>query len=132
MPFFSGSGNDNDEYDNLGIDWVIHYVFDDVGLHLLPLFPALPPRLKLTSDLSCPEFTQAISEFQTLINDLHEANLRTQVRHGYGNSLLVCVRVPRDHLGNMIHKSRYAPLPSAIITVPDMQQDKRLSLLRHA
>ena len=41
MPFFSGSGNDNDEYDNLGIDWVIHYVFDDVGLHLLPLLPRI-------------------------------------------------------------------------------------------
>lgn len=89
-------------------------------------------RLKLTSDLSWLEFTQAISEFQTLINDLHEAGLRTQVRHGYGNSLLVCVRVPRDHLGNMIHKSRYASIPSDNSTVPDIQQGKRLSLLRHA
>lgn len=32
MPFFSGSGKrDSDEDDNLGIDWVIHYVFEDVG-----------------------------------------------------------------------------------------------------
>lgn len=118
MPFFSGSAKpDEDEYDNLGIDWVVHYVFDDVGLHLPPppLPALLPMRLKLTSFvISWPEFTQAISEFQTLINDLHEAGLRTQVRHGYGNSLLVCVRVPRDHLGNMIHKSRYASLPSDI------------------
>lgn len=90
-------------------------------------------RLKLTSDLSWPEFTQAIKEFQTLIDDLHDAGLRTQVRHGYGNSLLVCVRVPRDHLGNMIHKSRYASIQSGTIyTVPDIQQGKRLSLLRHA
>ncbi|OJJ88700.1 anoctamin family protein [Aspergillus glaucus CBS 516.65] len=81
MPFFSGK-RDSYEDDNLGIDWVVHYVFDDV------------------------EHTQAIREFQELIDDLHQAGLYTQVRHGHGNSLLVCVKVPRDLLGNMIHKSR--------------------------
>lgn len=30
MPFFSGK-RDSYEDDNLGIDWVVHYVFDDVG-----------------------------------------------------------------------------------------------------
>lgn len=53
------------------------------------------------------ELTQAIREFQELIDDLNQAGLCTQVRHGHGNSLLVCVKVPRDLLGNMIHKSRY-------------------------
>lgn len=37
MPFFSGSGSvDDDESDNLGIDWVVHYVFDGVGMSPLP------------------------------------------------------------------------------------------------
>lgn len=54
------------------------------------------------------ELTQAIREFQELIHDLNQAGLCTQVRHGHGNSLLVCIKVPRDLLGNMIHKSRYS------------------------
>lgn len=37
MSFFSGSATaKNDDHDNLGIDWVIHYVFDNVGLLQLP------------------------------------------------------------------------------------------------
>jgi hypothetical protein len=42
-----------------------------------------------------------------LVADLHEAGLRVQVRHGHGASLLVCIRVPRDRLGKLIHKSRF-------------------------
>lgn len=49
---------------------------------------------------------QAIAEYRTLIHDLIEAGLRVQVRHGHGASLLVCIRVPRDQLGHMIHTSR--------------------------
>lgn len=41
------------------------------------------------------------------MQDLHGAGLNTQIRHGHGESLLVCVKVPRDQLGNMVHKSRY-------------------------
>ncbi|EAW13470.1 anoctamin family protein [Aspergillus clavatus NRRL 1] len=73
---------DETELGNLGVDWVIHYQFENL------------------------ETSQAIKTFQTLIHDLEEANLQTQVRHGDGASLLVCVRVPRDHLGHMIHESR--------------------------
>ena len=52
MPFFSGSAKpDEDEYDNLGIDWVVHYVFDDVGLHLPP-----PPSPRITSDEAETDF----------------------------------------------------------------------------
>jgi anoctamin-10 len=47
--------------------------------------------------------------FQNLIHNLKAAQLQIQVRHGYGSSLLVCVRVPRDHLGRMIYESRYPP-----------------------
>ncbi|PLB40448.1 anoctamin family protein [Aspergillus candidus] len=72
----------NGELDNRGVDWVIHYNFDDL------------------------DSAQAVDEFRSLIHDLEAAHLRTRVRHGYGSSLLICVRVPRDHLGHMIHQSR--------------------------
>jgi hypothetical protein len=52
------------------------------------------------------EIPKAIEEFRTLVNDLREAKLQVQVRPGYGASLLVCIRVPRDLLGNMVYKSR--------------------------
>ncbi|RAH69068.1 anoctamin family protein [Aspergillus aculeatinus CBS 121060] len=73
---------DQAELDNFGVDWVIHYSFEDL------------------------EISQAISEFRTLIHDLEEAHLQVQVRHGYGPSLLVFIRVPPDLLGNMVYKSR--------------------------
>lgn len=41
------------------------------------------------------------------MHDLTEAGLRVQVRHGYGPALLVCIHVPRDHLGKMVQQSRY-------------------------
>lgn len=49
-----------------------------------------------------------------MIHDLKGAQLQIQVRHGHGASLLVCVRVPRDHLGRMIYASRYL----AVYTLP--------------
>ncbi|GES59905.1 plasma membrane stress response protein [Aspergillus terreus] len=74
--------SDPADLDNLGVDWIIRYDFDDIDI------------------------SQAIEEFRTLIHDLEEAHCQTQVRHGYGASILVCVHVPREHLGNMVHKSR--------------------------
>jgi hypothetical protein len=56
---------------------------------------------------NCIDQAQAISEFRTLVHDLTEAGLRVQIRHGHGSALLVCIRVPRDHLGKMVHQSRY-------------------------
>ncbi|KAL4912745.1 calcium-activated chloride channel-domain-containing protein [Aspergillus aurantiobrunneus] len=70
------------QLDNFGVDWVVHYEFDDI------------------------EPSTAIDEFETLIHDLHEAHLETQVRHGHGASLLVFIRVPRMHLGSMVYQSR--------------------------
>lgn len=49
---------------------------------------------------------QAIAEYRALVDDLTGAGLRIQVRHGRGPSLLICIRVPRDHLGKMIYQSR--------------------------
>ncbi|KAJ5835276.1 hypothetical protein N7447_001302 [Penicillium robsamsonii] len=83
MSWLAGYGNsDEDDNDNLGVDWVLQYEFGDI------------------------DQAQAIIEFRTLINDLSEAGLRVQVRHGHGQAVLVCIRVPRDHLGNLIHQSR--------------------------
>ncbi|KAL5340954.1 calcium-activated chloride channel-domain-containing protein [Aspergillus crustosus] len=70
------------QLDNFGVDWVVHYEFVDI------------------------ETSQATAEFESLIHDLHTAGLETQVRHGHGASLLVFIRVPRAHLGNLVHQSR--------------------------
>lgn len=70
------------QHDNFGVDWVVHYQFDDI------------------------EPSKAIEEFESLIHDLHEAHLETQVRHGHGASLLVFIRVPRLHLGSLVYQSR--------------------------
>ncbi|KAF7136928.1 hypothetical protein CNMCM5793_006590 [Aspergillus hiratsukae] len=80
--FFHNHRYDHAELDNLGVDWVIHYQFEEI------------------------DTSRAIEEFRELIHDLKGAQLQIQVRHGHGPSLLVCVRVPRDHLGHMIYESR--------------------------
>ncbi|KAB8237131.1 anoctamin family protein [Aspergillus alliaceus] len=83
MGLLTGSRElDRAEANNFGVDWVIHYQFEDT------------------------ELGNAIEEFRTLIHDLQEAKLQVQVRRGYGPSLLLCIRVPRNHLGNMVYKSR--------------------------
>ncbi|KAJ5130047.1 uncharacterized protein N7515_006086 [Penicillium bovifimosum] len=83
MSWLAGYGkSDHDDYDNLGVDWVLQYEFGDIDQE------------------------QAITEFRMLISDLKEAGLRVQVRHGHSAALLVCIRVPRDHLGNLVHQSR--------------------------
>ncbi|KAJ5452486.1 Anoctamin/TMEM 16 [Penicillium cf. griseofulvum] len=83
MSCLAGYGDtDEDDNDNLGVDWVLQYDFGNI------------------------DQAQAITEFRTLIDDLTEAGLRVQVRHGHGQALLVCIRVPRDHLGNLVHQSR--------------------------
>ncbi|KAL2832528.1 calcium-activated chloride channel-domain-containing protein [Aspergillus cavernicola] len=74
--------SDQAELENFGVDWVVHYQFDDV------------------------EISKATSEYEALIHDLHEAHLETQVRHGHGASVLIFIRVPRAYLGNLVHQSR--------------------------
>ncbi|KAL2818684.1 calcium-activated chloride channel-domain-containing protein [Aspergillus granulosus] len=73
---------DQAQLENFGVDWVVHYEFEDLDI------------------------SKAIDEFESLLHDLHEANLETQVRPGHGASLLVFIRVPRAHLGNLVHQSR--------------------------
>ncbi|OJJ50663.1 hypothetical protein ASPZODRAFT_55785 [Penicilliopsis zonata CBS 506.65] len=70
------------EHDNFGVDWVLHYEFEDI------------------------DSTLAVDEFRALIQQLEDAHLHTQVRPGNDTSLLVFIRIPRDRLGVMIHESR--------------------------
>ncbi|KAL4902682.1 hypothetical protein BDW74DRAFT_56486 [Aspergillus multicolor] len=70
------------ELDNFGVDWVVHYQFDDI------------------------EPSKATEELTSLLADLHAAHLETQVRHGHGSSLLIFIKVPRMHLGRLVHQSR--------------------------
>lgn len=56
--------------------------------------------------LTVADQNQAIAEFRTLIEDLHDASLRVQVRRGDNATLLVFIHVPRNHLGQMIQKSK--------------------------
>ncbi|KAL3448384.1 calcium-activated chloride channel-domain-containing protein [Aspergillus insuetus] len=70
------------QLENFGTDWVVHYAFGDI------------------------DPSKAIEEYESLLKDLNEANLETQVRHGHGASLLVFIKAPRHHLGNLVHQSR--------------------------
>ncbi|KAF2626287.1 hypothetical protein BU25DRAFT_422480 [Macroventuria anomochaeta] len=57
-------------------------------------------------DFGSVEHETAVTEFTELIKDLQSAGLNTEVRHGYDQSLLVFVQVPRELLGNTVYKSR--------------------------
>lgn len=102
MSWLAGYGKlDDGENDNLGVDWVLQYEFDDIGACCMGYPGGIDAH---TDDLL--DQAQATTEFRTLVHDLTEAGLRVQVRHGHGSSLLVCLRVPRDQLGRMVHQSR--------------------------
>lgn len=92
-----GKSKLGDEQDNLGVDWVVHYQFEDLGWFSLCI-----SSLGLTLE----DQNQAADEFRALIRDIESAGFQTQVRHGYGASLLVCIRFPRDLLGSMIYRAR--------------------------
>ncbi|KAK8049033.1 hypothetical protein PG994_010763 [Apiospora phragmitis] len=57
-------------------------------------------------DFSDVDDETAKEEFRTLVNDLEEAGLQTEVRAGEDHSLLVFVRVPTELLNDEMHKSR--------------------------
>ncbi|EPS26397.1 hypothetical protein PDE_01333 [Penicillium oxalicum 114-2] len=83
MSWITGRTKHSDEEEsNLGVDWILQYDFSEL------------------------DQTEAISEYRSLIQDLTKAGLRVQVRHGHGSTLLVCIHVPRDRLGKMVHQSR--------------------------
>ena len=49
----------------------------------------------------------AVKEIKTLLQDLEETGLHTEVRAGYEQTLLIFVRAPHELLGNWVYKSRY-------------------------
>ncbi|KAM0306265.1 hypothetical protein HYE67_002278 [Fusarium culmorum] len=57
-------------------------------------------------DFSEIDHDTAVKEVRTLLQDLEEVGLHTEVRAGYEQSLLVFVRAPRELLGNWVYKSR--------------------------
>ncbi|KAL2866952.1 anoctamin family protein [Aspergillus lucknowensis] len=80
--FSSHKPADQAQWDNFGVDWVVHYQFEAL------------------------EISKAVDEFESLLRDLDDAHLETQVRHGHGASLLVFIRVPSAHLGSLVYHSR--------------------------
>ena len=109
MSWLAGITIDQTDNDNLGVDWVLQYEFGDLGMFCMHSHS--PHLTYLTLTLPHTDQNEAIAEFRTLMTDLSGAGLRVQVRHGHGKSLLVCIRVPRDHLGKMVQKSRYTLTP---------------------
>lgn len=105
IPGYSKLGYD--ESDNFGVDWVLQYQFNCTGIcTATPIAPcsscSTHPHTDILTDVD-----DAVDEFRSLIHELEEAGLRTQVRHGPGNSsLLVFIRVPRNRLENMMYNSR--------------------------
>ena len=52
------------------------------------------------------EAHHATNEYDTLIRDIEAFGLEAEVRHGYGTTLIILVRIPRNQLGNEVYRSR--------------------------
>ncbi|KAG9593659.1 putative plasma membrane stress response protein, partial [Aureobasidium melanogenum] len=52
------------------------------------------------------EVHHATDEYHTLIRDIEAFGLEAEVRHGYGTTLIILIRVPRNKLGNEVYRSR--------------------------
>ncbi|KAL2752923.1 hypothetical protein ACRALDRAFT_1065912 [Sodiomyces alcalophilus JCM 7366] len=83
--------------------YVVKYNFADVGM-LLASLSCQRTRDALWLTSQDPE--QATEELKTLLADLEDTGLQTEVRPGYDETLLIFVKVPRDLLGNTVYKSR--------------------------
>jgi anoctamin-10 len=57
-------------------------------------------------DFSDIDRDTAVKEVKTLLEDLEEIGLHTEVRAGYEQSLLIFIRAPHELLGNWVYKSR--------------------------
>lgn len=88
----------HDEYKDYEIDWALVYDFNDIGKN--------ENQRQRASLLNRLELSHAIKEYRDLIKDIENFGLQVQVRHGYGSSVLVLIRVPRNLLGNEVHRSR--------------------------
>lgn len=79
--------------------YVVHYDFEEIG--------ETAGKGKVDVVLTITEHEKAIEEFQTLIDDLRSAGLKTLTTPGPGKSLLVLVKAPENVLGAEVHRSRY-------------------------
>ena len=66
----------------------------------------LASRQRMFSDRHLSDQETAIQELPTLLDDLRSVGLHTEVRAGYGLSVLVFVQAPRELLGNTVYRSR--------------------------
>jgi anoctamin-10 len=57
-------------------------------------------------DFSEIDHDTAVKEIKTLLQDLEETGLHTEVRAGYEQTLLIFIRAPHELLGNWVYKSR--------------------------
>lgn len=80
--------------------YVVLYDFSEIG-EFFPLSKIENRRLTET------DHDTAVKEIKTLLQDLEETGLHTEVRAGYEQTLLIFVRAPHELLGNWVYKSRY-------------------------
>ncbi|KAG9516607.1 putative plasma membrane stress response protein, partial [Aureobasidium melanogenum] len=79
-PTSTQSEKEKDE--DFEVDWVLLYDFEDIEIH------------------------HATDEYHTLIRDIEAFGLEAEVRHGYGTTLIILIRIPRNKLGNEVYRSR--------------------------
>jgi len=81
------------------------------------------------SSLRLADASYAIEEFRTVISALETHGLQSQVQHGFGASLLILVRAPRNLLGNEVYRSPVKDWLNGIVhvhTTGRQQRDGRL------
>jgi anoctamin-10 len=80
--------------------YVVLYDFSDIGKQLFY------KRQTINTDHGGSDRDTAVKEVKTLLEDLEEIGLHTEVRAGYEQSLLIFIRAPHELLGNWVYKSR--------------------------
>ncbi|KAH0427258.1 hypothetical protein CcaCcLH18_09815 [Colletotrichum camelliae] len=76
-------------------------------IHRMPRKPqTYNDKYVVAYDFSEIDSETAVKELTTLLNDLEQAGLQTEVRAGYEQTLLIFVKAPRELLGNTVYKSR--------------------------
>ncbi|KAK6004902.1 hypothetical protein QM012_007681 [Aureobasidium pullulans] len=89
----TGSQAEKEKDEDFEVDWVLLYDLEDIEAH------------------------HATDEYHTLIRDIETFGLETEVRHGYGTTLIILIRIPRNKLGNEVYRSRVKDWLFGIIDV---------------
>ena len=89
---------------NFDVDFVISYRYLGTGIFGLP--SDLP--YCLSSQYSSTDKSEALNEFQKLIQSLAQVGLQTEVRNGENHTILIFVKAANDEaLGTAVYRSRY-------------------------